>query len=184
MTRVIYYTATSFNGYIATPENSLDWLFAVGSPDDVDFASFFDGIGALVSGSTTYEWVLEHENLIEQPEKWRELYGERPSFVFTSRDLPRPEGADITLLRGDVSGHLDRIRQAAGGRDVWVIGGGDLAAQFLAAGALDEIQISVAPVALAGGAPLFPAELLSDRLSLVSAEQHGQFAHLTFAVGD
>ncbi|MDQ2623437.1 MAG: dihydrofolate reductase family protein, partial [Actinomycetota bacterium] len=160
MTRFIFYTATSFNGFIADRENSLEWLFAVGSPDDVDFARFFEGIGALVSGSTTYEWVLDHENLIEQPGRWREIYGDRPSFVFTSRELPSPDGADISFLEGEVSTHLDRIREAAGGKDVWIIGGGELATRFLESGALDEIQISVAPVALAGGAPLFPAEVL------------------------
>lgn len=184
MTRFIYYTATSFNGFIADEKNSLEWLFAVGSPDDVGFARFFEGVGALVSGSTTYEWVLEHENLIEQPGRWPEIYGDRPSFVFTTRELPAPEGADISFLRGDVSNHLERIREASGGNDVWVIGGGELATQFLASGALDEIQISVTPVALTGGAPLFPAEVMSDRITLKSAEKHGQFAHLTFQVGE
>lgn len=184
MTRFVYYTATSFNGFIADQDDSLEWLFAVGSPDDVGFTGFFEGIGALVCGSTTYEWVLEHESLIEHPGKWREIYGNRPSFVFTTRDLPRPAGADISFLQGDASTHVDRIRKAAAGDDVWVVGGGRLAAQFLESGALNEIQISVTPVALAGGAPLFPAEVLSDRLTLTSAEQHDQFAHLVFEVGE
>lgn len=182
MSRVVYYTATSFNGFIATPENSLDWLFEVGSPDAVDFEGFVAGIDVLVSGSTTYEWVVEHEDLIAEPEKWGRLYGERPMFVFTSRDLPVPEGADVRLVEGSVADHLDEIRGATGEGDVWVVGGGDLAGQFLDAGTLDEIQVTMTPVALSGGSPLFPRDIRSDRLELKSVEKFGQFAHLTFEV--
>lgn len=182
MTRVVYYTATTFNGFIATEEDTLEWLFEVGSPDAVDFGSFLAGIDVLVSGSTTYEWVYGHENLAEHPGKWKEFYGDRPTFVFTSRQLPVPGDADIRLVRGDVRDHVDEIRDAAGKGDIWVIGGGDLAGQFLDAGALDEIQITLTPVALPTGAPLFPRDIRSDRLELKSVEKFGQFAHLTFEV--
>lgn len=182
MSRVVYYTATTFNGFIATEENSLDWLFEVGSPDAVDFNGFLEGIGVLVTGSTTYEWVYEFERLAEQPQKWREAYGARPAFVFTSRQLPAPEGADIRFVSGDVSEHLESIRNASPGKDVWVIGGGDLAGQFLDAGALDEIQVTLTPVALTGGAPLFPRDIRSDRLELRSVEKFGQFAHLIYDI--
>ncbi|MCB0858443.1 MAG: dihydrofolate reductase [Solirubrobacterales bacterium] len=182
MSRVIYYTATTLNGFIATDENSLDWLFEVGSPEAVDFQSFLDGIDVLVCGSTTYEWVYAHENLAERPEKWREFYGERPAFVFTSRELATPEGADVRLVNGQVTDHLETIRGEAGDGDIWMIGGGDLAGQFLDAGALDELQVTITPVTLTSGAPLFPREIRSDRLELVSAEKFGQSAHLTLRV--
>lgn len=184
MPKVIYYTASSFNGFIATEENSLEWLFEVGSPDAVDFNSFLAGIDVLVSGSTTYEWVYEFENLAEAPEKWRDSYGDRPTFVFTSRDLPVPDGSDIRFVSGKVEEHIESIRGAAGDGNIWVIGGGDLAAQFLDAGVLDEIQVTMTPVALPGGAPLFPRDIRSDRLELRSVEKFGQFAHLIFDVGN
>ena len=104
------------------------------------------------------------------------------TFVFTTRDLPIPEGADVTLVSGDVTDVLPRLREAAGDADIWVVGGGDLAGQFLDAGALDEIAVSVAPVLLTGGAPLLPRRLESDRLRLVSAKAVGQFARLVYAV--
>lgn len=182
MPRVVYYTATTLNGYIATPDNSLEWLFEVGSPDELDFEGFLAGIDVIVLGSTTYEWLLTPERLIEEPEKWTAIYGERPAFVFTSRDLPIPEGSGVRLVNGPVAEQLDEIRSAAANGDVWVVGGGDLAGQFLDAGALDEIQATVAPVALPAGAPLLPRDARSDRLELVSAEKFGQFAHLTFRV--
>ena len=182
MSRVVFYTATTLNGFIATEDNSLDWLFEVGSPDAVDFKSFLAGIDVVVSGSTTYEWVYDFEKLAESPEKWKEFYGDRPAFVFTSRELPAPPGEDIRFVRGRVTDHLEAIRASAGDGDIWVVGGGDLAGQFLDAGALDEIQITVTPVALKAGAPLFPRDIRSDRLELKSVEKFGQFAHLTFSV--
>jgi dihydrofolate reductase len=183
MPRVVYFTATTFNGFIATADNSLEWLFAVDADEALEVAgTFLDGVGAVVCGSTTYEWIFEHEGLADSPDKWQESYGDRPTFVFTSRDLARPEGADIRFVEGGVGQHLAAIRGAAGARDIWIIGGGDLAGQFFDAGALDEIQVTLTPVALANGAPLFPREVHSDRLRLSSVEQFGQCAHLTYEV--
>lgn len=100
-------------------------------------------------------------------------------FVFTSRNLPTPEGASLTFLSGPVSGHLQTLRS---GGDIWVVGGGDLAGQFLDAGALDEIRLSLAPAFLTGGAPLLPRTVNPDRLHLVAAEAAGEFARLIYKV--
>lgn len=184
MPRVIFYTATTLNGFIADDEDSLDWLFAVpgGEGGDADFREFLDGIGVLVQGSSTYRWVLEHEDLVAHPEKWPAYYGDRPTWVFTSRAQPVVPGVDIRFVSGDVRDVWPAIRDAAGERDVWVVGGGDLAGQFADAGLLDEIRVSIAPAALASGKPLLPRSLGSDRLELVSARQMGAFAELVFAV--
>lgn len=107
---------------------------------------------------------------------------DKPTFVFTTRQLPVPEGADVRFVSGPVADVLPFIREAAGDGDIWVVGGGDLAGQFLDAGALDEIALSVAPVALTGGAPLLPRRVESDRLRLVSAKAVGQFARLVYRV--
>ncbi|MEB0306891.1 MULTISPECIES: dihydrofolate reductase family protein [Cryobacterium] len=182
MTQVIYNTATSFTGFIADESNSLSWLFAVDTAGLEDQDLFLAGIGVVVEGSTTYEWVLREEELLANPHKWREFYGDRPTFVFTSRDLPTPDGADVRFVRGNVAAALPAILAAAGEKDVWVVGGGDLAGQFLDADALDTIMLSVAPVALPGAAPLLPRRVESDRLELVSATAQGQFAILTYRV--
>lgn len=171
----IYATATTFNGYITAPNHSLDWLFAV--PNDQAAAPTLQH-SALVMGSHTYEWLLEHENLLAQPHKWAEFFGEKPVFVFSRRELATPQGANIQLLRGPVAEHLPTIQAAAKGGTVWIQGGGDLAGQFLDVGALDEIVLDVAPVALAAGAPLLPREVLWPRLRLVEVSQHGEFARL------
>jgi dihydrofolate reductase len=182
MPRVIYNTATSFNGFIADESNSLDWLFAVEAPEAAVHERFLSSIGVLVQGSTTYEWVLREENLLETPEKWPAYFGPRPTFVFTSRTLPVPEGADVRFVSGAVDTVFERLTEAAGDRDIWIVGGGDLAGQFFDSGHLDEIQISVAPAALTGGAPLFPRRVNPDALVLREAVQQGQFAQLIYEV--
>lgn len=183
MGKVIFDAATSLNGWIADEQGSLEWLFAVPGGESPDEGLFPSGAAVLVEGSATYEWVLAHEDLLAHPERWHVIYGDKPTFVFTSRALPAPEGADVRFVAGPVADALPAIRAAAGDGDVWVVGGGDLAGQFLDAGALDEIALSVAPVALAGGAPLLPRTVGADRLTLVSATAIGQFARLVYAVG-
>jgi dihydrofolate reductase len=182
MTKVIFNTAVSFDGYIADSKNSLNWLFAVDHDGQPDNADFMDRIGVLVEGSTTYRWVLNEVDLLEAPEKWQEFYGDRPTFVFSSRKHPTPAGADVRFVRGKVADALPAILAAAGDKDVWVVGGGDLAGQFLDADALDEINLTVAPVSLGGGAALLPRRLESDRLFLKSAGQYGQFTRIVYAV--
>jgi dihydrofolate reductase len=182
--RVIFFTATTLNGFLADDNDSLDWLFAVGDPEPEGggFGDFLDRVGVLVMGSTTYEWVLDHERLLEHPEKWKGYYGERPTFVFSTRDLRPVPGADLRIVSGAVEHHWPAISEAAGDSDVWVVGGGGLVGQFDDAGHLDELQISVAPVTLASGRPLLPRRIESDRLRLVSVARAGQFAELAYAV--
>jgi dihydrofolate reductase len=180
--KILFDTATTLNGFIADESNSLDWLFAVEGGDDPDANLYPSSATVLVEGSTTYEWVLRHEKLLEHPERWGAMFGSKPTFVFTTRPLPIPEGADVRLVSGSVDEALPAIREAAGDGDIWVVGGGDLAGQFLDAGALDRIAVSVAPALLTAGAPLLPRRVGSDQLRLVSATAVGQFARLVYDV--
>src|SRR5215217_3967395 len=96
-----YYTASSLDGFIADPRNSLDWLLQFGSPDATSYPTFIQEVGALAMGSTTYEWILSHHVRpgSDRPQPW--TY-EQPTGVFTSRSLPAFEGADIRFVKGDV----------------------------------------------------------------------------------
>lgn len=189
MAKTVYNTATSIDGFIADPDNSLEWLFAVpgGHPEEGgdaetpldEMGEFFDGVGATCMGSTTYEWMLEQEQLLEHPEKWAYTM---PTWVFTSRNLPAVPGADIRFVSGDVTPVHAEMAAAAGERNRWIIGGGELVGKFADAGLLDEIVLSLAPVFLGAGAPLLPRRLLVDRLELVEAKATGQFACLTYRV--
>jgi dihydrofolate reductase len=179
-----YYTATSFDGYIADEHNSLDWLFEVdrGSTGKDEFDAFLADVGAMAMGATTYEWILEHDRLLEEPERWRGYYEDRPCWVFTHRTLPSIAGANVFLVEGDVAPVHEQMAQAAGEKNVWIVGGGDLVGQFADRHLLDEIILGVAPVTLGRGAPLLPRRLTASELELVDVSRHGQFAQLTYSV--
>ncbi len=177
-----YYTAMSVNGYLADETNSLDWLFQFGELESMQesYPRFIEQIGAVAMGSTTYEWILNHEKLLENPDKWPYQI---PSWVFSRRQLPLVPGADIRLVQGDVARvHADMV-QAANGKNIWIAGGGDLAGQFHDRGLLDELILTVAPVMLRAGAPLLPRDIVTPPMKLVRVEQHGDiYAVLVYEV--
>ena len=175
-----YYTATSLDGFIADPENGLDWLLQFDMTDD--YPDFIRDVGALAMGSTTYEWVLADlaKSGTDDPRPWPY---EQPAWVFTSRSLPTVPGADIRFASGDVRPVHKQMSAAAAGRNVWLVGGGDLVGQFYDYGLLNELIITVAPVTLGGGAPLLPRAITKPPLRLVSARAFGDtFAQLRYEV--
>jgi dihydrofolate reductase len=175
-----YYTATSLDGFIADPDNSLDWLFTRERQEDgiLNYGDFIANVGALAMGATTYEWILDHEFRGKDPTDWKWPY-EIPSWVFTHRQLTTVAGARVEFTSADVASvHAEMVRAAAA-RNVWIVGGGDLAGQFADAGLLDEVIVSIAPVTLGGGAPLLPRRL---ELRLVELGRNGDFASARFSV--
>ena len=177
-----YYTATSLDGFIADEDNSLDWLLQLGEPEGLDeeYPRFIADVGAIAMGSTTYEWIAEHTGFLEEPSRWE--YG-LPTWVFSSRNLPKPDGPDIRFVSGDVAPVHAEMVEAAGGKNVWLVGGGELVGQFHDAGLLDEIILGVAPVFLGSGAPLLPRRIVTPPLDLVDATTYGRtFAMLRYAV--
>ncbi len=150
-----YYTATTLDGFIADPNHSLEWLFTRDQDREglLNYAEFIAGVGALAMGSSTYEWILDHEFADKDPSDWKWPY-EIPSWVFTTRELQVVPGASIEFARGDVAPVHAEMVAAAGERNVWIVGGGDLVGQFADAGLLDEVIVYIAPVTLGAGAPL------------------------------
>jgi dihydrofolate reductase len=148
-----FYTATSLDGFIATTEHSLDWLLKQDFDESgpMAYPGFIKTIGALVMGSSTYEWVMNHENGV-----WGY---EQPTWVFTHRELEAPDGADVRFTQADVREVHAEMTDAADGKDLWIVGGGELAGQFADAGLLDEVWLQYAPVTLGAGAPVLPRAL-------------------------
>jgi dihydrofolate reductase len=175
-----YYTATTLDGFIADQSHSLDWLFTRDQDraGPLNYAGFIAEVGAVAMGSTTYEWVLDHEFADKDPAEWKWPY-EQPTWVFSGRELTPVPGADLRFVRGDVAPVHAEMVEAAGGRNVWVVGGGDLAGQFADAGLLDEIIVYVAPVTLGGGAPLLPRR---QELRLEELARNGDFATARYSV--
>lgn len=180
-----YYTATSLDGYIADTNHSLEWLFQFGDPEDGSYASFIQEVGAIAMGSTTYEWILNHDSLDNpnaNPAQPAWSYTQ-PAWVFTTRTLPTIPGADIRFVKGDVRPVYEEMRAIAQDKNIWVVGGGDLAGQFYDHGLLDEIIVTIASVTLGSGAPLLPRQITTPPLKLVSAKTYGTaFVELRYAV--
>ena len=147
-----YYTASSLDGFIATTEHSLAWLFR----QDIDldgpmaYPAFIDRMGALAMGASTYESIRSGDD------EWGYT---KPTWVFTHRELPLPAEAQVTLTDAPIAEVHAAMTAAAAGKDLWVVGGGELAGQFADAGLLDEVWVQFAPVTLGAGAPLFPRAL-------------------------
>jgi dihydrofolate reductase len=175
-----YYTATSLDGFIADPDNSLDWLFTRKREDDglLNYDHFIAEVGALAMGATTYEWILDHEFSDKDPADWNWPY-DIPCWVFTHRQLPVVPNAEIEFRSGDVAPVHEEMVQAARERNVWIVGGGDLAGQFADAGLLDEVIVMIAPVTLGAGAPLLPRRI---ELRLEELGRNGDFAGARFSV--
>jgi dihydrofolate reductase len=180
MSRTQFYTATSLDGFIATPENSLEWLMSrqrdMAGP--MNYGEFIADVGALAMGSTTYQWILDYEFKGGDLSAGKWPY-DLPCWVFTHRDLPVVPGADIRFVGGAVVPVHELMLKAAEGRNVWIVGGGLLAGQFADAGLLDEVIVMIAPVTLGAGALLMPThvELKLEELSL-----NGEFACARFSV--
>lgn len=176
MSRTVYNTATSLDGFIATEDHSLEWLFAADGDQALDETdAFIRGAGAILCGAGTYEWLLEHEGHKPWP------YAV-PTWVLTHRDLPRIEG-DIRFASADTDQELrglhEEMVKAADGRDVWVVGGGTIAAELARLGLLDEVVVSVAPVTLGAGSPLLAGRV---DLRVLDVHRSGDFACMRYEV--
>jgi dihydrofolate reductase len=168
---VRYYAAQSLDGYIAESDDSIAWLTGYeGSYEDADsdaeqggYDAFYEGIGALVMGSVTYEWVLDHI------ETWS--YPGKPTWVLSSRELRQPAGdhVDVRVTNGEIPELIEGMLDSAGDRDLWVVGGGNVASQFADHGLIDRVEVTLVPVVLGDGKPLFDRRLPGGPMQLVSA---------------
>ena len=175
-----YYTATTLDGFIADSNHSLAWLFTRHREPDgpMNYGEFIAAVGALAMGSTTYEWILDHEFAGKDPADWKWPY-DIPCWVFTHRQLPVVPNARIAFTSADVATVHEAMVDAARDRNVWIVGGGDLAGQFADAGLLDEVIVTIAPVTIGAGAPLLPRR---HELRLEDVGRNGDFACARFSV--
>ena len=168
-----YYTASTLDGFIADEHHSLDWLLDLfGTDPGGDYPEFLANVGAIAMGAHTYEWLLEHQVFAkpDAPEPWPYA---QPTWVFTSRALRTVPGADLRFVRGDVRPVHRAMVEAAGAKNVWLMGGGELVGQFHDHGLLDELIVGVASVTLGAGKPLLPRRIVRPALRLVGVQQMG-----------
>lgn len=162
-----YYVASSLDGFIADPEGRLDWLFQFNAVDGIaaHYERFRSQLGAIAMGARTYEFILA-----EEAEAWP--YAGIPTWIFTHRELPRVPGADLRFTEAPVEVVHAEMRAAAGEKNLWLVGGGHLVAEFAAQGLVDELLVTITPVTLGGGAPLLPLRL-TDPFELTEVTRFG-----------
>jgi dihydrofolate reductase len=146
--KVILYLAASLDGFIATKEHKLDWLFEVEGDGDNGYSKFAETVDTVLIGRTTYDWVMEQEN-------GKFPYPDKESYVFSRTEHAPTEY--VQFVDGDLTGFIQKLK-AREGKDIWLVGGGELIHSFLAEDLIDELMITVAPIILGSGIPLF-AEL-------------------------
>jgi dihydrofolate reductase len=170
MASVQYYAAASLDGYIARPDGAIDWLQTYGQEagleegpmSDGSYEEFYEGVGSLVMGAATYEWVLEHAS------KWPY---DLPAWVVTHRKLPQPPGGEVQFAKGDAAPIRAKAMEAAGGRNVWLVGGGNLASSWAEEGLIDEVIVTLVPVFIGEGLPFF-AKAVKGELRHASTKTH------------
>ena len=169
--RTTWYTAMSMDGRIAGPDDDLGFLSTIdstGEPDD-EFDHFIAGVDGVLVGAATLRW------LVRGGHGWP--HGDLPTWLL-SHDEQLPEAAGTTEVpirrrTGSVAGVLDEMSEA-GCTNVWLCGGGDVAGQALAADRIDNVVVTVAPVALGAGPALFDApDLPLHRFDLVEVRPYG-----------
>jgi dihydrofolate reductase len=179
--RTQYYCAATLDGFIADSDDGIEWLTGYeGSiegeglepgpmSEGGSYSRFYDGVGALVSGSATYEFVLEHTGGAPWP------YAGKPYWVLSSRDLALPEdpAADVRVVEAEPADLHAEMLAAAGGRNLWVVGGGGVASDLADAGLLDEVLLTVVPVVIGEGKPLFGRPLSVPPMELQGTQVFG-----------
>ncbi|PUA26407.1 MAG: deaminase [Cellvibrio sp. 79] len=168
-----YYTAASLDGFIATEDHSLEWLFSLADINQSSYPQFIEQVGAIAMGSSTYEWMLRNADTIKSQMGSPWPYTQ-PAWVFSKRVLPKISAANIHYVQGDVREHHKHMIAAASGKNIWIVGGGDFAGQFYDAGLLNEIIVQIGSVALGNGQPVFPRRVLSPSMKLKTVQQLGE----------
>ena len=168
------YIAQSLDGYVADEEGGVAWLEEAGKGGDFGYDEFFREVGAVAMGSTTYEQILSWD--IAWP------YPEMPNWVFTRRKLGTPEGAEVRFVQGSPREHMEEIDASAAGKNVWLVGGGDLVRQWIDERLLDELILFIAPLLLGRGVPLFEGTVPTAAvLTEVKAYPGTGFAELRYS---
>lgn len=172
MRKVVLYIAQSLDGYIATKEDSLDWLFSVESEGDNGYGEFINGVDTILIGKRTYDWVMEQE-------KGEFPYKDKECFVFSQSDNEDTEY--VRFVHPDIKTFTNHLKNGEG-KSIWLIGGSDLLYTFLQEKLVDEMIVTVAPRIIGEGIPLFKAGDYQFDLALKSTRTFNQFVELHYVV--
>ncbi len=168
--KVMVFIATSLDGYIATEEESLDWLFKVDGEGDNGYSEFYDTIDTVILGRRTYDWIINIE-------KETFPYVNKKCYVF-SKSKHEPNN-NVEFVDDNIVPFINALKRVEGG-DIWIVGGGNLISDFLKENLVDELIITVAPTIIGSGIPLFNKQKLELELKLKGIRRFNQFAQLHY----
>lgn len=179
MRKVKYGVGVSLDGYIASPDGSVDWLNratskAEGEGEDFGMGDFFRSIDTVLMGRKTYEMAVKMG-------MDKGGYPKMKNYVF-SRTLPSGKRDGVEFMSGNPADLIARLKQQPG-KDIWLCGGGELAREVLNSKALDEIILGVAPVLVGDGRLTFPPGFPETEVELIECKQYkGGVVGLTYKV--
>ena len=165
MRKIIVYIASSLDGYIARENGDIDWL----SAPESDYDAFYKSIDTVILGKTTYEQVLTFGSY---------PYKSKKSFVFSRTNQNNDENVEFV---SDIAKFVDDDFPGAG-ENIWLVGGPQIIASFLKQETIDEIIITIIPVLLGKGIPLFKNVEKETKLELIKTEKFGQLVDLHYKV--
>ncbi|MBO0995999.1 dihydrofolate reductase family protein [Bacillus sp. SD088] len=171
--KVVLFIAVSLDGYIATKEESLEWLFKVEGEGDNGISEFLNTIDTILMGKTTYDWIMEHEGDNSWP------YADKDCYVFTRSSIANTQ--QVKFISPNIPDFVNELKKQAG-KNIWMVGGGELLSSFLKENAVDEFIITVAPTLIGSGIPLFKNGDYHLELSLKKTRKFNQFVELHYTV--
>lgn len=168
MRKVKLYIAISLDGRIAKPDGNLDWLHSVPNPDNTDhgYAEFISGVDTTLMGNRTYKEVLGFG--VEWP------YRDKTNYVFT-RQKDLRDNEQVKYVNDDIPGFVRKLKEQDG-KDIWLIGGGEINTVLLNAGLIDEMLVFVMPVVIGKGIAIFEGDVAETQLKLKDVLQYASGA--------
>ncbi len=170
---IILYIATSLDGYIARSNGDVDWLAGVGDNPNADngYEDFYSSIDTVVMGRTTYEQVINELS----PDNW--VYEGKKCYVATTKKCEGDSRAEF--ISEDIAGFIKKLKNQQG-KDIWIVGGGKLIDQFIKQDLIDKYIITVIPIILGEGIPLYLNENPEIKLRLVETKTVDSMVELSY----
>ena len=168
--KVILYIAQSVDGYIATKEDSVDWLFKFEGESDNGYTGFYDTVDTVFLGNRTYDWIMENSE-DGYP------YKDKAGYVFTRSCHADTE--DVKFINEDITGFVRELKQREG-KDIWLVGGATILHTFLQENLVDELLITMVPTLLGEGISLFSEGDYQLDFTLKGTRTFNQFVELHY----
>ncbi|PWJ43985.1 dihydrofolate reductase family protein [Sediminitomix flava] len=163
MRQVRLWIASTLDGYIARKSGSLDWLYAMENPEKSDYGyqEFYSQIGSVIMGRKTYDEILSYG--VDWP------YSDSKSYIFSFNENYKVKTANTSIFTGQLTKLIKTLKEEEE-NDIWLVGGGQLITAFLNDDLIDEMTISLIPILLGEGIPLFPGKPKETQFELIDTK--------------